>query len=114
MNKKGFTLVELLAIIAVLTIIVLVSAPPLIATLKKDTNLTYESNIQDILLAASSFNSIHEGKMEQVSVADLKKEGYITSNIINPKDNTEMNGCVYFEDGNYTYYEKTCTTIINK
>ena len=111
MNKKGFTLVELLAIISVLAIILLVTIPNLISTINKDNELTYKSNIEDIKLAAESFNSIYNGRVEQVSVSDLKKEGFITNNIINPIDNTEMNGCIYIINGEYTYQEVTCTTI---
>ena len=114
MNKKGFTLVELLAILAVLAVLLLVSIPAFIGTIKKNNELSYQSNIEDIKLAASSFNSTNEGKVEQVYVTDLKKEGYITTNIIDPRDNTEMNGCVYIQNGVYTYVEKTCTTLINK
>lgn len=111
MNKKGFTLVELLAVLTVLALIMLVTIPNFIGSIKKNKDLTYKSNVQDIILAASSYNSIHTGKVTQVSVEDLKKEGFITTNIINPYDNSEMNGCVYIINGEYTYQEKTCTTI---
>lgn len=112
MNKKGFTLVELLAVLTVLALIMLVTIPNFIGSIQRNKELTYQSNIESINLAASSFNSIHSGSVSQVSVEDLKKEGFITTNYINPHDNTEMNGCVYIIDGEYTYMEKTCTTVL--
>ena len=48
MNKKGFTLVELLAVIAILAILVLVAVPNVLGMFnkaKKDTFLTETKNI---------------------------------------------------------------------
>ena len=48
MNKKGFTLVELLAVIAILAILVLVAVPNVLGMFnkaKKDTFLTEAKNI---------------------------------------------------------------------
>lgn len=114
MNKKGFTLVELLAIVVLLMTIILVSVPSFISTIKKDKEITYQSAIQDIILAAESFNSVNNGLITQVSVEDLKANGFLKGDKVNPLDNSILNGCIYIVDGEYIYKEEICTTIYKK
>src|SRR5574344_1853354 len=102
MNKKGFTLVEMLAVIVVILLVALVAFPALNNT-----------KVNDIILAAETYASNVGGELVQVSVSTLQKYGYIGSKLTNPIDNTTMSGCVYKVSGTTIYKENDCDTIIN-
>lgn len=53
--KKGFTLVELIGVIAVLGIILLVTIPTLTSTLRSNSDQKYENTLQDIYLATEQY-----------------------------------------------------------
>src|SRR5574344_2524924 len=113
MNKKGFTLVEMLAVIVVILLVALVAFPALNNTIKSNQTDSYNSKVNDIILAAETYASNVGGELVQVSVSTLQKYGYIGSKLTNPIDNTTMSGCVYKVSGTTIYKENDCDTIIN-
>lgn len=95
MNKKGFTLVEVLAVIGILAIIVVIAVPSIITS--RNTTLAKEeqTKIKEIETAAS-FYAKDEGKQScYITVQNLITKGYLVGNanakVVNPKDNTIMN-----------------------
>lgn len=102
MNKKGFTMVELLAIVVILVIISVVAVPSVInITRKTESN---EQLYNTIYMAAetyvynnydnfSSLDSI--GGMAQISVIDLINNEYLKNSIKNPKDNKKFSSDDY-------------------
>lgn len=97
MNKKGFTMIELLAIMVILVIISLFSVPVII-NITKNT----ESNpdvYETIYMATETYiyNNYDKykeldtrGNTAKVNVIDLINSGYLKNNIINPKDNEKF------------------------
>ena len=52
MNKKGFTLTELLVVIALISIIVLIAVPSVVSISKRINKRVYNAKIQEIVTAA--------------------------------------------------------------
>ena len=57
MNKKGFTLTELLVVIALISIIVLIAVPSVVAISKRINKRVYNSKVQEIVTAAELYGT---------------------------------------------------------
>lgn len=112
MNKKGFTLVELLAVVVLLAVITTIAVPAVIGisnNIKKnmletkldlileDAKLYGQDNMSTFSNSSKDYNS---NPCITISVEDLLDEGYLTKDkddsaagyIINPVDNSSLNG----------------------
>ena len=111
MKKNGFTLVELLAIIAVLTAIMLLVLPKFSSSVNDGKQKEYNKLIKTIENAGKVYHTYNQGK-NKVSINELVKEDLLTSGIKSPIDDTLISGCVFFgkdEKGLNTYtYQKYC------
>ncbi len=99
MEKNGFTLVELIAIIAVLAAIFLVSFPSFLNMAKDDDEKEYNEMIETICLAGRSYiysNMSNYGELSQVgstidiSVEKLVNYESVNGNLINIKTGKEV------------------------
>jgi len=95
MNNKGFTMIEVIAIIALLGIILVISMPKFFSM--RDENKVKEKNtmIQLIINSGTQYlinNEIALGG--QVTIATLCSEAYIECPVTNPVDNSKMDGYV--------------------
>ena len=91
--KKGFTLVELLAIIVLLGIIIVVAIPSLNESNRKaNNNKTKEFN-EIINTACISYIEINKSKLgdkTEIDVKTLIDEGFLKDNLVNPKTNKKI------------------------
>ena len=120
--KNGFTLVELLAILAVLGVILLVSVPSIVSTNQKLKQQYYERYVNNIENAAEIYVEAHSDREEYaelkatknktltISTDTLITSGVIQGTLKNPKTNvqlTEEDGFVTVRNENgtlkYTY-----------
>ena len=94
MNNKGFTLIELTAIIVVLVAIFLVSFPYLTNTAKSDEEKKYDDMVENLCLAGESYIYANTDDFEELStinseiqivVQELMTYGNVDSNLKNPK-----------------------------
>ena len=92
--QKGFTLVELLAILVVLGIITIIAVPNVIKTNQKSVENDYNEFKKTVENAAEIYVETHPDIKEkigtdgfQISIIDLKEAGLINENLINPKNN---------------------------
>jgi type IV pilus assembly protein PilA len=100
--KKGFSLVELLAVIVILGLIVLISIPIVNSSINKTKEEAREVQIEEIIKAAKKYaikNSYIlpevEGAYSHIEVQTLIDENYIdTDKIIDPVTETELTGCI--------------------
>lgn len=89
-NKKGFTLVELLAVLVVLALITAISMPIITDTLKKGRVTTYEQQLDHIISGAKSYgaknigNLPSRGSSKTITLKDLKEDGFVEDDIMNP------------------------------
>lgn len=95
--KKGFTLVELLAVITIMGIILLITVPNVTKNLKQTNSNQYAEFVSDIFLATESYITSNSNSFnlndgdKTISVEKLIKSGYFKSTTINPKTNKKVN-----------------------
>ena len=98
LNKKGFTLVELLVVIVILVIIMSIAIPSITSSLDRSKAKQRDAKVELIESAAEIYADRHIGTTT-VSVSDLYNEGLIT--IEQLKDP--------FNDKNCIIEDVTCT-----
>ncbi|MGE5456219.1 MAG: prepilin-type N-terminal cleavage/methylation domain-containing protein [Ignavibacteriales bacterium] len=123
MKTKGFTLVELLAVIAILGIIALIVSPTLIGVVNKSKKDIKEEQIAALENAASRWTLSNEECLYNhvgafnLSFDALKQSGLITTKeVIDPTTNNELVGCIAITWSDtvnqyLTEYTESCTTI---
>lgn len=126
LTTLGFTLVELLAVIVVLTFIILFSVPTMSKTIKNNDETKYQKFLENIYMAAENYIYISDSKFTIlkndngkafISIGELIKQGYLSLNTVNPKNDTpiandtilitkDFNGLLQYEyiEGNYSNY----------
>ena len=85
MNKriKGFTLVELLAVIVILSLLLLVTVTTVSSQFKNSKDDLYDTQLNNIKLAAEMWGSDNKTKLNSISdcvsltLGYLKEEGYV-------------------------------------
>ena len=126
--KKGFTLVELLAVIIIISITSMIIFPNITRVINDSKVDLYNSQITDIQLATEKWASEHLELLDDthsndiyISLQALRFSGYLEPDEIkNPKDKSTMNGCIrvrYNLDNkkyNYIYEEKKCPTYASE
>ena len=100
--KKGFTLVELLAVIIIISITSMIIFPNITRVINDSKIDLYNSQITDIQLATEKWASEHLELLDDthsndiyISLQALRFSGYLEPDEIkNPKDKSTMNGCI--------------------
>lgn len=98
-NNRGFTLVELIAVITLLSAIILVTVPVIINTIKKN-DLKLSENFENSLKQAAEFyvernrdnfpDLDNIGENIEIPTEDLVKAGYLKQDLENPIDNSSV------------------------
>ena len=100
-RKNGFTLVELIAIILILSIILTVSFTSLSKTIENSNNQEYQTLINNIEMATENYvnlpgiyrevdEKLKNGGSYEVNITDLISAGIIDEMLINPKSKKRM------------------------
>lgn len=119
MNKKGFTMIELIAVIIILGIIALITVPIVNNSLKNAKEKMLEEQKTRIVDAARKYALEYTDNLPMtgssnylISIDDLKKDGYIEDkDVLNPVTEEIMSGCiaVKYVSNKYVYkYDETC------
>ena len=121
MKNKGFTLVELLAIIVILMLLITVITPKVIKQLNTSEDVTQKEQINTLINIAKIYTEEKTEKLPEknsvsvVTIQELKESGLINKKqVLDPKTNEELTGCIKIKDENNKYkYEYTdeCTLI---
>ena len=97
MNKNGFTLVELLAVIIILSLLALLASTSVTKIVTNSKNELYNAQISLIEEAAKSWGtdnlnklSSENGECKYISLRKLKEYGLLDESIVNPKTNKEF------------------------
>lgn len=122
--KKGFTLVEVLAVIVILGLLVVIISPVVNNLLGDSEDALYDKQVDSIVKATKKYMIEHSELLPENSdskaiyINDLINKGVIDKDkVINPKTKEEMNGCVVVsynhEFNQYEYnYKDSCTITI--
>ncbi len=108
MKNKGFTLVELIAIILVLSIILTVGFTTLSNSLENSNERKYQTMIKNLEMAAEEYvnlpgiyrkidEELKEGKRVTVDIVDLVNAEIIDQIPTNPKTKKEISGYILVE-----------------
>ena len=118
-NSKGFTLVELIAVITVLAIVALITVPAVNNAVKKSQERALKAQEDAIIESAKKYAlenieilpKIDSGQ-KIIYVGDLVEEGYLDNIPLNPITNKKMSDCItvtYIESKDkYTYTYGEC------
>lgn len=111
-NNKAFTLVELLAVVAILTLIIVIITPKVFKQLKTAENVTDQEQINSLINTSKIYMNQNSNLLPQenniyvISLDELKESGLIQkSQILNPSTNEELTGCIVvsYEKNKYKY-----------
>lgn len=120
--KKGFTLVELLAIITIMGLIALIAIPTVVTMIKNSRKDLCETEVKNIISSAKNWagNNMdllpEENESITVSIETLKEKGYLSSDLNNPlngeliEDQDRLEVTIYNNKGNLEYsFKDICT-----
>ena len=103
MNRKGFTLVELLAVIVILSLIALVAVPAITGMIKEGKSTLSDAQMKNVELAARNWASDKENlsllndDYECVTLETLQNSGYADMDLKNPKTGDPLDVSVKIE-----------------
>ena len=110
MKNKGFTLVELLAVVAILMLLVSVITPKVMSQLNTSKEVTQKEQINTLINIAKIYTNQNTEKLPEnnsisvVTIQELKESGLINKNqILDPKTKEELTGCILIKDENNKY-----------
>lgn len=125
-NKKGFTIVELLAVITIVAIVTLVAVPAVGGISKGIKSAMCKSKIKDAAIAAVEISNentlLEKDGSPYVKIIDLIQEGYLVSDekgkevYKNPVDDSSLlEKEIYFEYNENTkkYYVSNMDDLYN-
>ncbi len=119
-KKNGFTLVELLAVLVILSFILIATVPAVSGILSRNRQRLYRDQVDTILRVSKDWalkNSDllpSDGNTYYLTLGELAAEGLIESDeIYDPRTEERMRGCVLIENSankyTYSYEEKECS-----
>lgn len=97
MKHKGFTLIELMGVFVVLALILLMTIPQIMSSIKNSADQEIEQFKNTLYVAAENYIAEYDIKAPTtISVETLVKSGFLKSSLINPKTNKRID---YIEEG---------------
>ena len=86
-------MIEILAVFTLTAVIILITVPFIINTLKGGDNMKYNQFIDNITLATETYitdNKIELNGDTKILVSDLVDKKYLKSTVVNPYNNTKI------------------------
>ena len=125
--KKGFTLVELLAVIIIIGVVALIAVPSVMKSIDQSKEKSYSIQVENIEISSKKWATDNIDELDSeylnssfVSVNMLRDLGYLAKDKIkNPKTGEEMQGCVKvaYDSASKTYaytYDDSNTDCTNR
>ena len=118
LNNKGFTLVELLAVIVILLAISMIAIPNITASLEKNKGKLSDSQKKIIVSSAELFISENKNSLSYyssfmngsccLSTDTLKNNGYATSEDLKDANGNDITGFINYANNKYEFSD-SCT-----
>ena len=113
MNKKGFTLIELISVIAIMGLLLTMVTPKLMENFNDKKSRLYDATIEEIKRLSGLYltdnpdlySDISNKGYINITIDMICERNYVSCPINNPKDNSDIDGYVkvtYIND-NYIY-----------
>ena len=118
MRSSGFTLVELLAVISILTLLGLIIVPITSKVLSDNKNKLYNIQIKNIEDGARNYVSSHVfdldipvGSSKGITLSSLQSLGFVETDIVNPLTRQKFSGDLVIVISNTSkgFIYKVCT-----
>jgi prepilin-type N-terminal cleavage/methylation domain-containing protein len=114
MKNRGFTLVEILAVITLIGVLALITIPTIDVVIKSTREKGYENQKEVILSAAKDYGASNmmelptvDGDYVYITLGDLKLSGFIEVDVINPINELCISNdtviVITRKNNNYTY-----------
>ena len=114
MEDRGFTLVEILAVITLIGVLALITIPTIDVVIKSTREKGYENQKEVILSAAKDYGASNmmdlptvDGDYIYITLGDLKLGGFIEVDVINPINEMCISNdtviVITRKNNNYTY-----------
>lgn len=113
-DEKGFTLIELIAVLVILTIIMSIAIPSISASIERSKDKQKNSKISIIESAAELYATDRRGQITSsscyIKLDQIKQAGLLDDDeIVNPVTNENFTGCVLYNKSAGTYqYQDSC------
>lgn len=91
--KKGFTMIEILAVFTITAAILLIVVPLVIGTLKDGDKKAQESFESNVFIAAEAYAQeelVVTTDVSTVTIKELLDSGYLKSSLVNPENNKKL------------------------
>ncbi len=127
-KKKGFTLIELIGTIVLISMLALIIAPAANRVVKKGRIVAEAQQEENVLLAGRNWGSDHKnllpdkGTIRDISIEDLQAEGYLDKGIKKISTGELLTGCIRITNASnstngkqkyvYTYFPDLTVCII--
>ena len=103
MNKKGFTLIELMTVIALMGVLMLIMVPTINKSITNSKKTAYDVQIKTIKKSAYDWSLKNtdilpnDNDISLITLGTLKQFGYIDKDITNPIDKSLFPNCMFIE-----------------
>lgn len=115
MNKKGLTLIELIAVLTILSMVALIVTPNIMVSIKQYQQQLYDTEISALEGAAKNWTADNIDKIDMepnsavaLGIRELTNGGYYDANATDPK------GGKFDDDKHFTFVIITCEIIEDK
>ena len=92
--KKGFTMVEILAVFTITALILIVSVPFITGLLKKGNDSSYQDFKDTVFIAAEAYiqdeGIVVTQDISTITIGDLVTSNYLKSTLVNPNNNKKV------------------------
>lgn len=92
--KKGFTMIEILAVFTITALILIVSVPFITGLLKKGDNEAYKDFKDTVFIAAEAYiqdeGIVVTQAISTITIGDLVNSNYLKSTLVNPNNNKKV------------------------
>lgn len=114
-NNKGFTLVELLAVLVVLIMILVIAIPSITSSIERNKKKMLEKKYDLIEAAAESYVNLYRNSIDYatfknggcgIDISKIKNVGLLTDEDLFDADNNTINGSVWYNPAAKKYVYK--------
>ena len=112
-NNKGFTLVELLAVLVILITILLIAIPSITSSVERNKKNMLNKKIDIIEAAAESYVNLYKNSINNyslfkqgncvININDIKEKGLLTNEDLLDSDSNSITGYILYETATKEY-----------